>query len=69
MKREYKGYYVTPDKVSPTLYYIATVGKGGKIPDFLSGLYTSCPLAYKAIDNYLNKKELKNAKTVSESPA
>ena len=70
MRTEYKGYLLTPDKISPTLVRISTVGKGGKIPDSLSGLYTTRTSGHLAIDYYLNSKEKrlsKNAETVSES--
>lgn len=72
MRSEYNGYFITPEKTSPPLVYISTVGKGGKVPDVLSGLFTSRTEAYKAIDAYLNfkdKKGNKNVETVSESAA
>lgn len=57
MRTEYKDYYITNDKLSPTCLVIATVGKGGKIPDCLSGLFTSTGVAQEAIDSYLLSKE------------
>lgn len=64
---EYKGYYIKPHKETPTCYVIVTVGKGGKIPDMLSGLYTVRPLAKIDIDLYLNQKQVKEKKNGEDS--
>ena len=63
----HKGYQVKPHKETPTSYIVVTDGKGGKIPDCLSGLFTSTGLAKSEIDNYLSVKEAKDAKKVSQS--
>jgi len=64
---EYNGYYIKPSKNAPSCNIIVTVGKGGTIPDCLSGMYTTKTLAKADIDKYLlNKpiKEEKNGKTI-----
>lgn len=67
MRTEYKGYYISPDKTTPSIYNIATTGRGGKVPDVLSGLFTTRALANKAIDQYLSTRKVKNAEAVNES--
>lgn len=52
----YEGYQIKQSKQMPTLYVIVTDGKGGKIPDVLSGMFTSTPIAKQEIDNYLLTK-------------
>jgi len=56
---EHKGYYVQPSKDSPGCYSVVTVGKGGKIPDCLGGMYTKRYLAHYDIDLYLESKNTK----------
>lgn len=66
---EYQGYQVKPDKTVPYHYVIVTAGRGGKIPDVLSGMYTTKHVAKKAIDSYLLskvKKEINNGEEVSK---
>lgn len=53
---EHRGYLIKAYKESPSCYAVVTAGKGGKIPDILSGLYTSRDLAKAAIDLYLSTK-------------
>jgi hypothetical protein len=55
--KEFKGYYIKPDKLHPRHYAIVTVGKGGKIPDRLSGMFTSTTLAMSEISVYLDSKK------------
>lgn len=62
---KYRGYLITPAKTSPNLYYIATEGKGGKIPNCLSGLFTR-PFAAREIDKYLDSKDKQDAKESSQ---
>lgn len=65
----YKGYQIKPHKAIPKLYIVTTDGKGGKIPDILSGMYTSTGVAKLAVDQYVDKKpkkETENAKEVSK---
>lgn len=64
---EYKGYQIKPHKVVPTAYIVVTAGKGGKIPDILSGVFTGYGVAKLAIDKYLDDKEDLNAKTRDKS--
>lgn len=60
MIREFEGYQIKPHKEVPTCYLIVTAGKGGKIPDVLSGLYTSPEWAKVAITKYLDSKPRKD---------
>ena len=63
---KHRGYYITPAKQSPNLYYIATEGKGGKIPNCLTGLYTKT-MAIREIDKYVEVKEKGDAKNTDQS--
>lgn len=63
--KEYKGYYIKNDNKTPQLVSVVTVGKGGKIPNVLQGLFTSEKLAMDTIDRYVNGK--KDGETVSKS--
>jgi hypothetical protein len=70
MSIEYKGFLITPNRLMPTCYGVATAGQGGKIPKVLESLFTSPSLAKFAIDDYIELKESKgqkNGKTNSES--
>ncbi len=58
----YKGYLISPTVNPPGLYYVATEGKGGKIPNCLNGHYTKRSVAMVEIDRYLETKEKSNAK-------
>lgn len=53
---EYLGYQIKTNKATPYCWTVATVGKGGKIPDVLSGAYTSPAIAKREIDRYLTNK-------------
>lgn len=59
---EYKDYYIKPHKEHPTCYIIVTTGRGGKIPDCLSGMFTTRTLAKLEIDSYLENKSVKDKK-------
>lgn len=59
---EYKNYIIKPALDCPSLYVVATVGQGGKIPNILDSLFTSTGIAKDTIDSYLVMKELKNGK-------
>ena len=66
----YKGYQVKPHAVYPAHYIVVTDGKGGKIPDVLSGMFTRTDIATIAIDKYLESKIPKdktNAEAVNQS--
>lgn len=67
MTVSYRGYLISPSKASPGLRYIATEGRGGKIPDCLSGLFTKDSLAKNEIDRYLESKVGKNAEERNQS--
>lgn len=62
MIREHRGYDIKPHKEHPFSYIIVTSGKGGKIPDVLSGLFTSPTIAITEIDKYLLSKPIKELK-------
>jgi hypothetical protein len=59
MIRHYEGYDIKPARETPTNYIVVTSGKGGKIPNILSGLYTTPTYAKEAIDKYLETKSKK----------
>lgn len=65
----YQGYQIKPHKEVPTSYIVVTDGKGGKIPDVLSGLFTAPVIAKEAIDKYLASKPKKeaNAETITKT--
>lgn len=52
----YQGYQIKPVKETPSLSLIVTDGKGGRVPDVLSGYYTTKQYAKEAIDVYINSK-------------
>jgi hypothetical protein len=62
----YKGYQIKPHKQLPSHLIVVTDGKGGKIPDVLSGMFTSYNVAKQLIDEYLVGKN-KDAEAVTES--
>lgn len=62
----YQGYQIKPYKEVQTSYIIVTDGKGGKIPDVLSGFYTSREYAKLAINSYLNSKIKKDKADAEE---
>ena len=66
MIRIYNGYQIKPFPASPSCSLVVTDGKGGKIPNVLSGLFTSPTLAMQAIDTYLESKELKDDEKVGK---
>jgi NCAIR mutase (PurE)-related protein len=57
--RIHEGYQVKPHKEFPASSIIVTDGKGGKIPDMLSGMFTSPAIAMQTIDKYLEIKTKK----------
>ncbi len=65
--KEFKGYYIKPDKQFPNNCVIVTAGRGGKIPNILDGLFTSIQTATNAIDKYLMVKETTNDEKVDKS--
>jgi hypothetical protein len=65
--RIHEGYQIKPSKVISTAYIVVTDGKGGKIPNVLSGMFSSVTEAVKSIDLYLSAKELKNGEKRSQS--
>lgn len=54
---EYKGYLIKPAQSGAKCYSIATAGRGGKIPDRLSGVFTSTGIAKQLIDLYVDSKQ------------
>ncbi len=59
MIRIHEGYQIKPHKEVPTCYIVVTDGKGGKIPDVLSGLFTTPEFAKAEINRYLASKPKK----------
>lgn len=65
----YKGFQIKPHKDLPMTYVVVTDGKGGKVPDILTGLFTTPVYAKGVIDSYLDskpKKETSNGKEVDK---
>lgn len=66
----YKGYDIRWNKFSPMNIEIGVGENKGRIPDALSGLYTSRTIAMQAIDTHLSTKKVKdksNGETDAES--
>tara|TARA_R110002012_G_C11348108_1_gene579214 strand:+ start:219 stop:419 length:201 start_codon:yes stop_codon:yes gene_type:complete len=59
---EHEGYLIKNYPKSPNLKIIVTAGKGGKIPEVMSGAHLSAGDCIKCIDKYLSTKVVKNAK-------
>lgn len=62
----YKGYQVKPNPKIPTSYIVVTDGKGGKVPDVLTSLFTTSVYAKAAIDKYVDSKPVKEVKNGKE---
>lgn len=65
----YRGYQIKPHKEFPKSYIVVTDGKGGKVPDVLTSMYTTPGYAKTVIDKYLDnkpKKEVSNDKEVDK---
>ena len=60
----HKDYYIKPSTLNPKSYIVVTTGRGGKIPDVLSGMFTSISYAKYVIDTYI---EVRDAKKISKS--
>lgn len=58
-RSEHKGYYIQPHKEHPSCYVVVTVGKGGRIPDCLSGMYTSRAIAKSEVEVYVANRPIK----------
>ncbi len=66
---KHKGYDIKPQVNLPMSYIIVTSGKGGKIPDVLSGFFTHPQICKNEIDKYLDSKPVKdtsNDKAINE---
>ena len=57
----YKGFQIKPHKDLPMSYIVVTDGKGGKVPDILTGMDTTPVYAKGVIDKYLEGKPKKEA--------
>lgn len=57
---QYKGYDIKPQVNLPMSYIIVTSGRGGKIPDVMSGLFTHPSICKAEIDKYLANKPTKD---------
>lgn len=55
----YKGYLITADEQFPSLWKVATEGRGGKIPQILTGRFTAIKDVRSIIDVYSELKETK----------
>ena len=65
MENIYKGYIVKSDKNFPSLLTVAIVGRGGKIPAVLEGLFTSFGDVKQVIDTYTEGKDADKEKRQS----
>ena len=54
--RIHRGYIISTNPFSPTLYRVVTEGQGGKIPNVLVGSFTSIGTVVEIIDNYLDNR-------------
>lgn len=61
----YRGYIISTNPFSPTLYKVSVEGRGGKIPNILDGSFTSIGYVKELIDTYLTMQETKRGKTNS----
>lgn len=52
----YKGYIIKTHPNFPSMLLVSTEGKGGKIPNMLSGMFTDHGLVKKLIDQYVATK-------------
>lgn len=52
----YNGFIISPHKLSPSLYVVATEGRGGKVPNILSGSFTTLKTAQSVIDSYVESQ-------------
>lgn len=57
---EYKGFQIKAHPQLPTSYIVVTAGRGGKIPDVMTGMFTSPALIKNLIDTYLAGKPTKD---------
>lgn len=62
----YRGYQIKPHPQNPKSYIAVTDGKGGKIPDVLSGMFTHPNLIKRIIDSYLESKGVINDKKLNK---
>ncbi|GAF77756.1 unnamed protein product [marine sediment metagenome] len=67
--KTHNGYIIKMYNKSPSLKVIVTEGKGGKIPNDLTGMYTTDKLAMVDIDKYLDKKGGKRDKAKTNNTA
>ncbi len=65
---EYEGYYIKPSPQHPKTYIVVTSGRGGKIPNILSGMFTSKQVAKDVIDIYLASQPKKEATDAEAKP-
>lgn len=63
----YRGYIIKPHKTFPRNYIVATEGQGGKIPNILSGIFTSTGFVQQIIDAYLDKPKIKRKYNASKT--
>lgn len=56
----YRGFILKADINMPNIIRVVTEGKGGRIPNLLSGMFSSRTEAIKRIDLYLEGKGKKS---------
>lgn len=57
---KYQDYVIRPNKTYPSSVEIYFPGKGGRLPDVLTGLFTSVGVAKEMIDRYLHNRHKKD---------
>lgn len=65
--KSYRGYIISPNPFSPTLYQVAVEGQGGSIPKVLGGSFTSVGAIQEIIDKYVSNKEEEQAANVRKT--
>lgn len=63
----YRGYIISPVPHSPTLMRVAVEGQGGKVPNVLTGMFTSYTTVMEIVDKYLESKLVQESEDVSKA--
>ena len=55
--KNYKGFIIKTNPLSPTMFTVAVEGRGGKIPKVLEGSFTSFKVVSDIIDKYSDTRK------------
>lgn len=69
MRIEYGKYYIQNIKNNPRMFEIGYSGRGGKLPDALTGKFTEARFAQQAVDRYTEPKRRSKNDSQTESAA